>query len=704
MASGSDRSESESETSQTVSRRVISGEYILRKNKNVKGSRAWEQFRIVYNSLTDEEVFGVACCSVCKACIVYKKVVRGEERSLGTKNMLDHLRRCLPARARVNTSTSSEGESTCSSNHLASSKPGTSSSCTVSKRPCLNTLDSYVLRSGKKVGEGTRKVIREKTATLVAAAQLPYRFVEQDALKNFAQSFVELGASHGCVPASEFLVGRVTVRKDIVSKVTHIQATIKSALQPSALQGAASVVTDLWSDNVVSRSYLDVTFFWVEESGPDKRIWSLKHAMYACKFFPENKTADHIQVALDQILDDAGLDTEHTPCTTDKGSNMVAATKSKCHVNCACHRLSTSINTAWEASCAEIEELKELDDCSNSLVKFVKKSGGIQYNLPATLKSGGKTRPWRGLINKFRSISKSYEALKPLLREKRREDLVATVEKSLLDEVLHILEKAEEIFDILEYSFLPSLQFVLPAFYKLRNFWCEVSAADTAASRVLKRNLVVALDSKMWEDVTALHVASSYLDPSLKGFSFVRDAGERRNLSKQAEELVRHNAMIVAKMYVYPDSDELEDGDIEALEDDEEERQEVAKRTKHDPLAEFRNASTGSGSSKKKSSNMMAEVDEELRRYHSISDVNLKQAHAVRSIFDPLLWWGEQRYSFPVLSILAKQFLVLPASSAESERHFSAAGRIARKDRNRLKDDAVESCVVYYEAVRKGII
>ena len=59
------------------------------------------------------------------------------------------------------------------------------------------------MRSGKKVGEGTRKEIREKTATLVAAAHLPYRFVEQEALKDFAQSFIELGASHGCVPASE---------------------------------------------------------------------------------------------------------------------------------------------------------------------------------------------------------------------------------------------------------------------------------------------------------------------------------------------------------------------------------------------------------------------------------------------------------------------------------------------------------------------
>ena len=74
----------------------------------------------------------------------------------------------------------------------------------------------------EKNGEGTREAIHEKTATLVAAAHLPYRFVEQEALKNFAQAFVELGASHGCVPASEFIVGRLTVCKDIVSKLPYI--------------------------------------------------------------------------------------------------------------------------------------------------------------------------------------------------------------------------------------------------------------------------------------------------------------------------------------------------------------------------------------------------------------------------------------------------------------------------------------------------
>jgi len=87
--------------------------------------------------------------------------------------------------------------------------------------------------------------------------------------------------------------------------------------------------------------------------------------------FPENKTTDHFQAG--QCRPQSRKHTLHNR----KGSNMVAATKSKCHFNCACHCLSTLINTAWDAS--ESQELKELDDYANSPAKI--ESGGIHYQL-----------------------------------------------------------------------------------------------------------------------------------------------------------------------------------------------------------------------------------------------------------------------------------------------------------------------------------
>ena len=194
---------------------------------------------------------------------------------MGTKNLLDHLKYCVAAWSMHHRS---ESTFSASSSETVESEGNTT---TVTR-----TLDSFVKRSGKKVTAVAKNKIRERTAALVAAAQLPYGFVENNELDKFAQSFIELG---GNVPAYDLIISRTTVRREIVIKAACIQESIKNALIESAKYGSVLFVADLWTDNVVSRSYLDVTFFWVEESGFDKRIWSLRHAMYACKFFLNQK-------------------------------------------------------------------------------------------------------------------------------------------------------------------------------------------------------------------------------------------------------------------------------------------------------------------------------------------------------------------------------------------------------------------------------
>ena len=78
-------------SSRSVSERVKQGDYTLKRKKNAKGSRAWEQFQTVCDENGDE-VFGVACCANCKTCLLCKKLVNGEQKSMGTKNLLDHLK------------------------------------------------------------------------------------------------------------------------------------------------------------------------------------------------------------------------------------------------------------------------------------------------------------------------------------------------------------------------------------------------------------------------------------------------------------------------------------------------------------------------------------------------------------------------------------------------------------------------------------
>ena len=50
-------------------------------------------------------------------------------------------------------------------------------------------------------------------------------------------------------------------------------------------------------------------------------------------------------------------------------------------------------------------------------------------------------------------------------------------------------------------------------------------------------------------------------------------------------------------------------------------------------------------------SDFETDVDAKLRRYNSITGVDLQQPDTVRSIFDPLLRWGQQSFNFRFLVV-----------------------------------------------------
>ena len=71
-------------SSRNVSEHVKQGDYTLKRKKITKGSHAWEKFRTICDENSDE-VFRVAYCVNCKTCLLYKKLVNGEQKSMGTK-------------------------------------------------------------------------------------------------------------------------------------------------------------------------------------------------------------------------------------------------------------------------------------------------------------------------------------------------------------------------------------------------------------------------------------------------------------------------------------------------------------------------------------------------------------------------------------------------------------------------------------------
>jgi len=79
---------------------------------------------------------------------------------------------------------------------------------------------------------------------------------------------------------------------------------------------------------------------------------------------------------------------------------------------------------------------------------------------------------------------------------------------------------------------------------------------------------------------------------------------------------------------------------------------------------------------------VITSVEEELASYKSLR---------LSSAVSPLPFWQEHSRTYPILSTVARRVFAMSASSARSERDFSAVGRTVTDARSQLSASKVES-------------
>ena len=79
------------------------------------------------------------------------------------------------------------------------------------------------------------------------------------------------------------------------------------------------------------------------------------------------------------------------------------------------------------------------------------------------------------------------------------------------------------------------------------------------------------------------------------------------------------------------------------------------------------------------------EVQGEYEKYFSLPTANRQT--------DPFIWWNNKKNEFPIMSILAKKYLCISATSVPSERLFSDVGNLITPSRNKLSPDIVSKVV-----------
>jgi hypothetical protein len=84
--------------------------------------------------------------------------------------------------------------------------------------------------------------------------------------------------------------------------------------------------------------------------------------------------------------------------------------------------------------------------------------------------------------------------------------------------------------------------------------------------------------------------------------------------------------------------------------------------------------------------------------------IYLNNEPRINSKDDPLLWWKLNSSRFPHLSKAAKEYLVIPGTSAPSERAFSASGALITVRRCRLSDQTIRASMCLRSWIKSGLI
>ena len=162
----------------------------------------------------------------------------------------------------------------------------------------------------------------------------------------------------------------------------------------------------MWTSNYNNDSYLDFHITWF-----DKQAFSIRHSQYAMENIT-NKTAASIQSVLYRLLAEIGeFDPSKTHITTDCTSTMIKATEFMISYKCACHRLNTSIEKAFSEVKRNVHVIAQLDEAVSAVVTNIQHKADIQRLLQVKIKSGGQTRAWRGLFEKYNRVCQNYDRL-----------------------------------------------------------------------------------------------------------------------------------------------------------------------------------------------------------------------------------------------------------------------------------------------------
>ncbi|XP_076591430.1 E3 SUMO-protein ligase ZBED1 [Chaetodon auriga] len=349
------------------------------------------------------------------------------------------------------------------------------------------------------------------------------------------------------------------------------------------------------------------------------------------KMYNTNHTADNIAEALRSALDEWSLDEKKLACiTTDNGANITAA--------------------SW---------LKRTD-LARAQAELQIPQHGLIMDCP--------TR-WGSKQKMVGRVLEQTPAIKRVLDDRRHQHLIPSWQDiAVLELVNAALKPAAEFTDLLSGESYVTVSSIKPVLKLLTEDVLKPSDEDTTLTSDIKQKMCSVLEEKYRPAALQKTLAKAcLLDPRYRGNSFDDDTEETK--CALIEEIL-----------------DTEGGGSGASASAAA-QQESSAQTAVPPAAKKKTL----GDLLKSRTTTSATIPKRVRANTELTRYLLEDP--IDSNADPLAWWRDNQGRFPLLSKIARKYMCICATSAPSERVFSAAGNIVTPLRSSLKPHKVNMLV-----------
>ena len=399
---------------------------------------------------------------------------------------------------------------------------------TLGRHKCIKLNDNPIQRQitpyfqKKDISKEHFRMITEGLVNFVAEDMRPFTAVEGSGFMKFCHTLVNIQNKYASpIDISNNLPGREAVRSGVKRRASSVRDQITEQIKLVYNRDRTlNFTTDLWTCDYTKNSYIDISWHYLESKEEMSSF-----AIGTIPFGYESHTAINIESKIKEVFEQYGISSEllfqSSFSTSDCARNISLALYNISYpTQCANHRLSTSLQTAWDRTTLKCLEARNLMDDCTELVRFMKQSALYYQKMTKKLKKYCTTR-WNSRYIMMNSILQSHSDIQVILSGSGHFNKIATINEEDLSSVVTFLEFFYKLTKILEASNSPTQHKIVPCLAAIKKH-CELTRTNSIVSEYADQT-IVQIKTKFITDSEAcpLKYLACFLNPKTKSMDTV---------------------------------------------------------------------------------------------------------------------------------------------------------------------------------------